>query len=1029
MKRLIFCLSVLWLSVPMMAQYSKIYSTKDASYAEGVELYQQGQFAASHRTLAKYLAQPQPTYAEQAEFYLLANAYEMRQKDTQKRLQNYLKRYAYTPYASEVNFMLGTLQAEKERYKQALKFYDKVRPQELSRSHEATYFFYSGYAHLQQGEIRQAATYFADLKAIQSQYDLQARYYYGFCQYKLLDYGRALPEFLAIEHTAQYKNIVPYYIIQIYYAQEQYDEVYARAEYLLKNNPKNENNGELHRILGEIYYQGKQYDKAIYHLEKYEQSFREQDRELVRNDVYLLGMSYYQTGDWDNAVKYLRRVEKANDELTENTYFHIGNACVRLGLPAQAKMAYSTAMRYQLTPTIREEAMYNYALTTYESSTALGESVTAFTDFLREYPQSKYETRIYELLSDVFMHSKNYQAALDALDSIKNPTPQLLETKQYLRYQMGVDAFIQNQPQVAAGYFTAVIDHEAQVSTYKTESYFWRAECNYRLKKWVEALDDINTYLKQSNVQKSENKQMAHYLKGYVLFSQGQYDKAKEAFTTYSQQADESLNTYADALNRVGDCQFNARNFAQAEQTYAKVVNLESTGVDYALFQRGYALGLLKKYDEKVSILNSLVERFPRSDYADDAIYEMARAEIQREHFEEAIKIYDALLVAYPRSALARKAALEKAMLYYNQQEYEQAITNYKKVITNYPATEEAYAALDGLQAAYVEIDKVSEYLAYTKTLGRINMKIDNQEDSLTYIAAERQYMLQNYSAAVAGLGKYISQYCEGGRYCMQAHYYLANGHYLLDNKAEALDAFKAICDLGNSPYVEEAYTRVAEISYDMADYQTAMHYFECLDSVASSIEKATVAKLGILRSSYNLQDHAKTIQIAERILADEASSDMLKAEARYNQGKAYYAQEQYAEAIESLTPLASETRTAQGAEAKYLLCEGYYKSGDIEKAEAEIMSFANMNTQHQYWLAKSFVVLADVFVQRGDDFQAKQYLLSLQTNYKVQDDVQEQIAQRLTQIAECEQAKNNATEEITESNTEETSDNNEEDL
>ncbi len=1009
MKRLFIILTVCALTTTLGAQYTQLYSGRDAAYAEGVDLYHQGQYAASYRALSQYLRLPQTNYSEEAEFFLLASAFELRQKEAEKLLSAYLKEHTYTTYASEVNFMLGTLQAEKGKSKQALKYYQKVKISELFRGHDATYLFYSGYCNLQLGKVNEALPYFSDLRGKESQFALQSRYYYAFCHYTLQNYPQALPDFLAIEHTAQYKDIVPYYVIQIYYAQGKYNEVYERAAYLLKHNPENAYNGELHRILGEIYYQEGKYTEAIPHLLAYEESFRAQGHELVRNDVYLLGMSYYQTGDWANAVKYLQRMDKTDDALTENAYFHIGNAYVHLHQPAQAKMAYSTAIRYSLTPAIREEAMYNYALTTYQSQTAFGESITAFTDFLKAYPQSKHTAEVYELLSDVFLHAKNYQAALNALDSIKHPSYKLLETKQYLRYQLATDAFLQDKIDEATRLFTAVIDHESKVSNYKTESYFWRAECFYRQGLWEKAQADLERFMKQSNVRKSKNRVIANYSKGYTLFAQKDYPQARRAFEAYIADADESLSTYADALNRIGDCQFIARQFTQAENTYSKVVQLQSVGVDYALFQQGYVLGLIKQYNEKIRILSDLVQRYPRSDYADDAIYEMARAEIQRENNTEAIKIYDRLLADYPNSVLARKAALEKAMLYYNLKNYEAAILNYKSVVKNYPATEEAYAALDGLQAAYVETDRVSEYLDYTKTLGRLNMQVSSQEDSLTYVAAERQYILQNYTSAVAGLGKYISQYCDGGRYCIPAHYYYANSHYLLGNKPEAREAFKDLEALGNTPHREEACTRVAEISFDLQDYTTALHYFTLLETIASSQDKKTVAHLGQLRSSARLADHPSTIRFADAIIADDHASTQLKTEARYQKGKAHIAQAQYAEAIECLTPVATETRTAQGAEAKYLLCQAYFQQNDLERAEAEIMSFASMNTQHQYWLAKSFIVLADIYTARNDDFQAKQYLLSLQTNYKAQDDVQTSIVERLAQIeAREQQAKQN---------------------
>ncbi len=1023
MKKL-FCFCILLCaSLTIHAQLTEIYSSRDAAFAEGVALYQQGQFAASERTLQHYLHQRGDLlYREQASFYVLANAFELRHKNTDKALQQYLKAYTYTPYASEINFMLGTLQVEKEKYKQALKTYNAVKVNELFRLHEADYFFYKGYAHLQLQDIRSAATQFTKLRTLRSKYDLQARYYYAFCQYTLQDYGKALPEFLAIEHTAQYKNIVPYYIIQIYYAQGQYDEVYERAEYLLSNNPQNENNGELHRMMGEIYYQDGRYKKAIEHLNEYQKLFTEQKRQLVRNDVYLLGMSYYQIGDWQNAIKYLNMVKKEDDAISESTCYHTGNAYIKLGQYEQAKMAYAAAMRYKLTPQVREEAMYNYALASYQSSTALGESITAFTDFLNEYPNSKYQTQAYELLCDVFMSSKNYKAALEALDKIAQPTPKMLDTKQYLRYQMGTDAFVQGKYAPASNYFTAVIDNEPSSSTYKTESYFWLGECYYKQGNFAAAQGAYEQYLAQNNVRQSENYPLINYSLGYTHFAQKQYTAAQNYFQNFVRTLNaehRTLDLQADALNRIGDCQFNARQFAEAERTYAKVIDLGGKGVDYAMFQRGYALGLLKRYSDKVDVLNTLVKQYPKSDYADDAIYEIARAQIQQNKEKDAIRTYDRLLTSYPNSTLARKAVLEKAMLYYNMKDYDKAIENYKVVVKKYPGSEEAYAALDGLETSYVETNRVSEYLAYTKSLGRINMTINSQEDSLTYIAAERQYMLENYPSAVAGLSKYISQYCDGGRYCTLAHYYIANSHYFLGHKQEAMEAYQALYAITGNPYMEEACMRVAEIAYDLQDYQTSLTYFENLQNIASTTDHLNTARLGVLRCSYFLNNHESTIRIANLIIEDPASSATVIMEAQYNLGKAYVALQQWNEAISALTPVAAEVRTANGAEAKYLIAEAYYNLQDIDKAEAEIMSFAGMNTQHQYWLAKSFILLADIYVARGDDFQAKQYLLSLQANYKAQDDIQDIITARLAAIAEREQPSQTTNEEDSNDNEE----------
>lgn len=994
-----------------MAQYSELYSSQNAQFAEGVELYMQGKWGASERALKAYNGE---SHKAQAQFYLAANAFEMRRKDARKQLQAYLKDNAYTPYASEVHFMLGTMLTEQNKNKQALREFEKVHVKELFRPHQADFYFHRGYAHLKMNEPQKAASSFQKLKDMNSRYALQAKYYYAFCQYSIQNYGRALPEFLEIEHTEAYKDIVPYYIIQIYYAQGQLDEVQERAESLLANFPDNPNNGELHRMTGEIYYRQENYKAAVDQLSLYEREIAEQNKEPMRSDMYLLGMSYYSLEDWHNSITYLLKVKKEDDELTQNTCYHLGNAYVATNNTEAAKMAYAAAMRYEYNDKVREEAMYNYALTTYNSSSALGESVTAFTDFLKEYPQSAYKEHIYELLCDAFTRSKNYASALAALDSIESPTQKMEETKQYLRYQLGADAYMQGKTEEAEHWFTEVIENGEKappnetdaMRLYRTESYFFRAESAYKQGKYVQAEQDIRTMLRQPDAKQSSNYELADYSLGYALFQQKKYNEALECFLNYTKTADAGYATYSDALNRAGDCYFNARRFVEAESCYSKVAQAGGAGADYAYFQRGYALGLMKRYQDKITVLESLVKKYPNSDYADDALYETARAELQRNNNDGAINAYERLLSTYPRSNMARKAALEKAMIYYNEKQYAKAIESYKQVIKSYPGSDEAYSALDGLEAAYIETDNVSEYLAYTKSLGRINMKTDAREDSLTYVAAERQYILQNYTQAIAGLSKYVSQYCPGGRYCTTARYYLADSHYRLGHKDDAMQEFMTLADINGNQYMEEALTRVAEISYDKEDYTTALTYFKRLQSVADKKDKVNAARLGVLRCSYYLGDNPTTVNIASEILNDNSTSAELRQEAQYNRAKAYIALGEADLAIKDLQETGSQVRTAAGAESKYLLAELLFKKGDLDSSEAQIMEFASMNTQQQYWLARSFVLLADIYIVRDDLFQAKQYLLSLKQNYRVQDDVQTLVEDRLKKIEEAEQTK-----------------------
>ena len=213
---------------------------------------------------------------------------------------------------------------------------------------------------------------------------------------------------------------------------------------------------------------------------------------------------------------------------------------------------------------------------------------------------------------------------------------------------------------------------------------------------------------------------------------------------------------------------------------------------------------------------------------------------------------------------------------------------------------------------------------------------------------------------------------------------------------------------------MEEACMRVAELSFDKQEYQTARYYFQRMSEVASSSAMRTTALLGVLRCSQKLNNNTQIITAANNLLDQENLAVDIHTEALYYRAKAQLSDNQYGLAVVDFTSLAKEVRTAWGAEAKYQLAYCYFQLGSIELAEQEIMSFTQMQTSHQYWLAKSLILLSDINVKRNEFFQAKQYLLALQSNYKLQDDIPIIIAEKLATIETIEQSTTTQTEEET---------------
>ena len=78
---------------------------------------------------------------------------------------------------------------------------------------------------------------------------------------------------------------------------------------------------------------------------------------------------------------------------------------------------------------------------------------------------------------------------------------------------------------------------------------------------------------------------------------------------------------------------------------------------------------------------------------------------------------------------------------------------------------------------------------------------------------------------------------------------------------------------------------------------------------------------------------------------------------------------------------------------------EYYFYQKQLQQSEDEIVAFIDKKSPFQYWIARSFILLADIYIVKKDDYQAKQYLLTLKENYKANDDIEQMVNSRLADI------------------------------
>ena len=166
-----------------------------------------------------------------------------------------------------------------------------------------------------------------------------------------------------------------------------------------------------------------------------------------------------------------------------------------------------------------------------------------------------------------------------------------------------------------------------------------------------------------------------------------------------------------------------------------------------------------------------------------------------------------------------------------------------------------------------------------------------------------------------------------------------------------------------------------------------------------------------MMRSAYKGHKWMEAVSGAENVLGDSKSDAQLKEEAEYVMAKSYLAVSRRDEALLLLRKLAENMKSEYGAEAACILIQDSYDKGDFDDVEKKVYAFSDSGSGQTYWLAKSFIVLGDSFVDRGEFSQAKATFESVRDGYVPEsdtDDVIDGVKIRLDKLEEMIAAQNN---------------------
>ncbi|MBR1378090.1 MAG: tetratricopeptide repeat protein [Bacteroidaceae bacterium] len=846
---------------------------------------------------------------------------------TDVRIQDFVRRNPTDLECTRLKLLRANLLVHQGEYTEALHVYEQnlktgtspiwASGNRAGSESEETRICYA-LALINNEQVEEAEAVVAGLQNCKT-HQMDMVYLSGYLKYLRGQYAEALSDFQIVANEADYERNMPVYMADCYLHTGQP----GKALSLLNNQlPLMAGHmadidktymGETNRIRGEAYYDQGSYTKAIEALERYAYD----TTEPRRTALYKLGMSYMNIQEYAKAAPLLSSSAAiCTDEMAQSAWLNAGVCYVFSQNKKQAQIAFQQASELNANPTMQEEALYNYALTLHEGNTmGFGESVGVFERFLNQFPNSKYASSVGKHLSEVYFTTRNYKAALESINKIKNPSTEILQAKQRVIYNLGVQDFMNGNHAGTIAYM------EQAIALGSTEAYYLRGESYYRQARYAQAVTDLRKYT-QTASRNAPNYTQALYTLGYAYFNQKNYTQARQMFNNFvgMQKAGSDTRLKADALNRMADCLYTNRQYDEAYQTYQKAIDTDRQMGDYALYQQAFIEGLRGNYTHKVELLGQMAETYTASPYGADALYEKGRAYVQTGASGQALQTFADLINQYPHSQRARSAGNEMGMIYFEAGNTEEALKAYNRVINTYPNTAEAQTALANLKDIYTDLGRVNDYAALAQKAGK----------SLS--SAELDQMVSD--AAVRSM---------------------QNG-----------------------------------------DYQRAQQYYNQLSQQTQQTDVQLSALEGSMRSSFAMADYNATTQAATKILMSQKASPEIIGEALIYRAESNLATGNASEGVKDLQTLAADDKTVYGAQANVRLAQYAFDTNQYTAAEQLLTKFIDSGTTHQYWLARAFILLADVYMKTDRAVEAREYLLSLKSNYNENEEINKMIEERL---------------------------------
>jgi len=997
-------LTVCILTMSGPASDAQVVTDRNSTLNHIAELYENDMFAAVREEITRMKeASPgveNPTLAAM-EAYGVKSVIQMGLPDMDPLVEEFFRTYPHSAKKSSIRYLQGMHYFSEGDYARAYEIFGAVQISRLKESERLEYMYSRAFCAMRVGEHDQALSGFKKILSLPvNGYTSRSSYYLAWLHYTEGGYAEALKLLEPFRDDPEYAPMTGALLLECYFLTGRHRETLSAAEKIFPSLPDSDRR-KAARIVSNAAYAISDAGTA----KKYLDIYQKDNTDLTMKDHYYSGAVSYSLKMYREALREFSIVSELSDSLGQSAGYQCGNSYLMLKNRLEAMNSFRRAMELDFDAVITEESTFQYAKLSFD----LNRDISVFKTYLERYPSSVKADEVYSYIAASYLLNNDYARAVDALGRIS-----VLSAEQGANLQKA--AFFRGLQQCSSGSYETALEsfalsyrHGRHDRGLALLNQYWNAEALYRTGRYDEAASENLRLLGIQAFRNSSEYVPAMLNLGYDYFNDGKYREALPWFEKYALSPSATLQKRTEASVRAADCHFMLKDYEKAAEAYSEAAR--SSGSDiYPAYQSAISYGLISRDSRKIEILEDIRTGHQDSGYYLTALYELGRTYTRVQQSEKAAGCFEILACSLPDTSFRQRAFLELGMLASNDGRYDEAVSYFRKVVSANKYSEDAQSALAGMESACQMMNRPEDFLAYLESEGLSSIKTADEKELMLFNTAEQLFLSGEYQAAASRLASFLATWPDGIK-TSQALFYLGETYSALGVKEKAASYFKKVMERNDPSFEELATLYYADICYQLERYQEAASSYESLTHLARLGNNRQLALSGMMRSRFAARDYPASLEAADLILSDAASSsgtdDDMKKEALYIKARSLAFNGQREESVPLFEELSADPSTPEGAESVYMLVQYDYDRGDFDGVRNRVYALSDTGTEQNYWLAKCFIVLGDAFAEEEDMEQAEATFRSIEEGYTstgTGDDVLSQVRSRITKIKNMEE-------------------------